>query len=245
VEITRLKHLDEALFKSDYYGVAPVLLKEFVRGSRACARWSPEYLDSVIGEKIVQLNYGERAMEKTTEGAVLAASQHFDVPFRKASKLIGEPSELVHFMMGLPIRQALPELLADLDFDELILRAAPLISTNLWFAGAGHLTPLHYDDYDNFLNQIIGRKKITLFSPADKPYLYITPKDERSDPSPVNLFEPDYERFPHFGRATPIEFILEPGDTLYLPAGWSHQIESLDVTVSVNFFFGRKGSPES
>jgi tRNA wybutosine-synthesizing protein 5 len=244
MEITRLPHLEETLFYSDYHGTAPVLLKSFVRGSRACTTWSPEYLDSVVGGKSVQVNYCARALEKTTEGAIKATSQHLDVPFRKASELIRDSSDVVYFVMGQPIQQILPELLGDLDFDELIRRAAPLFSVNLWYAAAGHLTPLHYDYYDNFLNQIIGRKKVTLFSPSDKEYLYSPPDGGAGNPGTVNLFEPDYEQFPNFRRATPIEFILEPGDTLYQPAGWSHQIESLDVTVSVNYFFGGKESPK-
>jgi lysine-specific demethylase 8 len=244
LEITRLTHLEEPAFYRDYYGVSPVLLQSFVRDSRACTKWSPEYLDSVVGEKTVQVNYCARALEKTAEGAVQAVSQHFEVPFRKASELIRDSSETVYFLMGQPVRQVLPELMEDLDFDELILRAAPLLSINLWLAPAGHLTPLHYDAYDNFLNQIIGRKKVTLFSPSDKEYLYSPPAGGVGDPASVNLFEPDYEQFPHFRQATPIEFILEPGDTLYQPAGWSHQIESLDLTVSVNFFFGTKQAPE-
>lgn len=239
MEITRLTDVEESHFYRDYYKVAPVLLQSFVRDSRACTMWSPEYLESVIGEKTVQMNYCARDLEKTTEGAVLAVSQYFEVPFSKASELIQGSSEVVYFMMGQSIGRAIPELLKDLDFDELILRASPPLSTNLWFAAAGHLTPLHYDVYDNFLNQIIGRKKVTLFSPSDKEYLCTSSEGDTQNPV-VNPFEPDYERFPHFRRATPIEFIMEPGDTLYQPAGWFHQIESLDVTVSVNFFFGEK-----
>jgi tRNA wybutosine-synthesizing protein 5 len=241
MEITRFTDVEESLFYRDHYKVAPVLFQSFVRKSRACTMWSPKYLESVIGEKTVQMNYCARHLEKTAEGAVLATSQYFEVPFNKASELIQGSSEVVYFMMGQPIERALPELLVDLDFNELILRATPLVSTNLWFAAAGHLTPLHYDIYDNFLNQIIGRKKVTLFSPSDKEYLY----DLSGSPDLVNLFDPDYERFSHFRRATPIEFILEPGDTLYQPAGWFHQIESLDVTISVNYFFGRKESPKA
>ena len=240
MEITRLSDVEESLFYRDYYGVAPVLLQSFVHNSRACTMWSPEYLESVIGEKTVQMNYCARDLEKTSEGAVLATSQYFEVPFRKASELIQGSSDVLYFMMGQPIGRVMPELLEDLDFNELILRASPPFSTNLWFAAAGHLTPLHYDIFDNFLNQIIGRKKVTLFSPSDKEYLYASPESDRHDPELVNIFEPDYERFPNFRRATQIEFIMEPGDTLYQPAGWFHQIESLDVTVSVNFFFGEK-----
>ncbi|HST22889.1 MAG TPA: cupin-like domain-containing protein [Blastocatellia bacterium] len=238
MEITRLTDVEESLFYRDYYGVAPVLLQSFVHNSRACTMWSPEYLESVIGEKTVQMNHCARELEKTAEGAALATVQYFDVPFRKASELIQSSSDVVYFVMGQSIRRALPELLEDLDFNELILRASPLLSINLWFAAAGHLTPLHYDAYDNFLNQIIGRKKVTLFSPSDKEYLFASSESDTDNPAMVNLFEPDHERFPNFRRATPIEFILEPGDTLYQPAGWFHQIESLDVTVSVNYFFG-------
>ncbi|MGA9769141.1 MAG: cupin-like domain-containing protein [Blastocatellia bacterium] len=242
MEITRIPYIKEALFYSDYYGVAPVLLQSFVGDSRACTKWSSKYLNSVIGEKTVQVNYCARELEKTSEGAILATSQYLEVPFSKASEMIQGSSDVVYFMMGQPIERALPELLDDLDFDELILRAAPRISANLWFAAEGHLTPLHYDIYDNFLNQIIGRKKITLFSPSDKQYLQSQSEGDTHGPATVNLFKPDYERFPQVNRATPIEFILEPGDTLYQPAGWFHQIESLDVTVSANFFFGRKES---
>jgi len=245
MEITRLTDVEKSLFYRDYHKVAPVLLQSFVRNSRACATWSPEYLESVIGEKTVQVNYCARELEKTSDGAILATTQHLDVPFRKASELIQGSSEVVYFMMGQSIIRVLPELLEDLDFDELILRADPIVSTNLWFAAAGHLTPLHYDIYDNFLNQIIGRKKVTLFSPSDKEYLQSLSEDDTDNPATVNLFKPDIERFPHFRQATPIEFILEPGDTLYQPAGWFHQIESLDVTVSVNFFFGSKESLDS
>ena len=242
-EITRLPRLDEAEFYRDFSGRMPVLLPSFVRDSRACATWSPEYLESVIGDQTVQVNYCARALEKTTEGAVQAPAQHFDASFREASDLIRSVSDVVYFVMGQPIQQVFPELLDDLNFAALILQAAPLVSVNLWYAAAGHLTPLHYDIFDNFLNQIIGRKRVTLFSPADIDYLYSTAQDDAGNPVTVNPFDPDYEKFPRFRHATPMEFILEPGDTLYQPAGWSHQVEALDITVSVNFFFGDKWSP--
>lgn len=239
-EITRLSRLDEAVFYRDYYGRAPVLLPSFVRSSRACALWSPEYLDSRIGDKTVEVNYCARALVKTTEGALQAPSQSVEVPFRKATELIGGSSDVAYFLMGQPIRIVFPELLEDLDFDPLVLGAAPLFSINFWYAAAGHLTPLHYDVYENFLNQIVGRKRVTLFSPSDQKYLYSTTEGDAYGRRTVNPFDPDDEQFPNYRRATPIEFVLEPGDTLYQPAGWSHQIESLDTTVSVNFFFGNK-----
>ena len=39
---------------------------------------------------------------------------------------------------------------------------------------------------------------------------------------------PDRKQFPKFYEAKRIEIILEPGDMLYLPAGWYHWVFSED-----------------
>ena len=49
----------------------------------------------------------------------------------------------------------------------------------------------------------------------------------------------DLERYPLYRVAERqrMELILEPGDALYIPALWWHAVESLDTTVSVNFWW--------
>ncbi len=39
---------------------------------------------------------------------------------------------------------------------------------------------------------------------------------------------PDYEKFPALKLAEGFDFILEPGDTLFMPAGYWHHMEYLD-----------------
>jgi len=51
------------------------------------------------------------------------------------------------------------------------LRLTPLVH-NLWIGGSPTISPLHYDDYENLLAQIRGRKELILFSPTDHPNLY-------------------------------------------------------------------------
>ena len=48
----------------------------------------------------------------------------------------------------------------------------------------------------------------------------------------------DYAKFPEARRATFFEIFLEPGDMLYLPAGWWHATENVSagLSLSVNFF---------
>ena len=56
----------------------------------------------------------------------------------------------------------------------------------------------------------------------------------------VSIHDPDFERFPKFGKAleTARTTVLEPGDAIYLPSMWFHNVESLDwLGVLVNFWW--------
>jgi hypothetical protein len=93
------------------------------------------------------------------------------------------------------------------------------------------LSPLHRDYWNThaYLAQIQGRKRAMLFSPKDVDFLY----DGQVDPE-----QPDFARFPLFADATVYECVIEPGDTLLIPANWVHHVRGLEksITVSRNFF---------
>jgi hypothetical protein len=83
--------------------------------------------------------------------------------------------------------------------------------------------------------QVVGRKRVTLFAPRNEPWMYRCPPwSSRPQISRVDSENPDYERFPRFRRAQPIRFVLAPGEILYLPRYWWHQMRSLDTSVSAN-----------
>jgi jumonji domain-containing protein 7 len=43
----------------------------------------------------------------------------------------------------------------------------------------------------------------------------------------VNVDYPDLDRHPLYRKATPLRVVLSAGDTLYLPAYWHHEVQSL------------------
>jgi dTDP-4-dehydrorhamnose 3,5-epimerase-like enzyme len=53
----------------------------------------------------------------------------------------------------------------------------------------------------------------------------------------ADVREPDREKYPTFDRATPYEVVLEPGDLLFVPAGWAHQVECVDDSISLTHNF--------
>ncbi|XP_014772373.1 hypoxia-inducible factor 1-alpha inhibitor [Octopus bimaculoides] len=121
------------------------------------------------------------------------------------------------------------------------------LSSNLLLVGmAGNITPVHYDEQQNFFAQLRGVKRCLLFAPDQFKSLYPFPVYHPHDrQSQVNLENPNLEKFPKVLELKGFEATLHPGDVLYIPIYWWHQIESLPqkgVTISINFWYKVRNS---
>jgi hypothetical protein len=103
-----------------------------------------------------------------------------------------------------------------------------------WIGPAGTVTPLHCDYDDNIFAQIWGTKRIFLSPPHHDEFLYPSEANAILFGSPFDPEAPDFERFPLARQATMIEVIVNPGDMLYVPAGWYHQVRALTFSLSSN-----------
>lgn len=103
-----------------------------------------------------------------------------------------------------------------------------------WLGPAGTLTPLHCDYDDNIFAQIWGTKRIFLCPPHHDEFLYPSEANAILFGSPFNPEAPDFEKFPLARQASMIECIVNPGDLLYVPAGWYHQVHALTFSLSAN-----------
>ncbi|GET92812.1 hypothetical protein, conserved [Leishmania tarentolae] len=83
----------------------------------------------------------------------------------------------------------------------------------------------HYDTLDNVLCQIVGTKRVILFPPSEYNNLYVT----GSSSAVLNVDAPDLVRYPRLIAAckTAQEVVLRPGDMLFIPAMWFHNITTL------------------
>jgi len=106
----------------------------------------------------------------------------------------------------------------------------------LFIGGPGGKFPyLHLDYYhlNAWITQLYGEKRFTVFPRGQEHMLYPVPNDPwRSE---VNIFEPDYEKYPLYKDATPISFTVGPGETLFIPFGTWHSAYSLTPTISIAF----------
>ena len=103
-----------------------------------------------------------------------------------------------------------------------------------WLGPAGTVTPLHCDYDDNIFAQVWGTKRIFLAPPHHDRFLYPKEANAILFGSPFDPEAPDFERFPLARQASLVECIVNPGDMLYVPAGWYHQVRALTFSLSSN-----------
>ena len=96
---------------------------------------------------------------------------------------------------------------------------------------------------DNFLVMIQGRKQLRLFGLDQLSNLYPNPigSQGKTIQSQVNLDSPDLTKYPKFKNAQCQYCILGPGEMLYIPAFYWHQVTALDSGISANIFYGDSG----
>jgi lysine-specific demethylase 8 len=131
-----------------------------------------------------------------------------------------------------------PELLLDLTIPALIQQSA-LYEVNLWVGYAGAVSNLHFDPADNLLCMVAGHKSIRLYAPDQSARVYQPPVGYQGNElqSPIDIAEPDLNRFPRFGNAKFHTTEIHPGDALYMPAGYWHYVRSKDFNIAVNFWW--------
>jgi hypothetical protein len=118
----------------------------------------------------------------------------------------------------------------------------------IWLGNAT-TTPTHLDESFNLGCVLHGRRRFTLFPPEQIGNLYVGPLDYAPTGSPMSLVQlhaPDFARFPRFRHALAAarRAELSPGDALFIPPLWWHNVESLEpLNVWVNYWWLTGGAP--
>jgi hypothetical protein len=125
------------------------------------------------------------------------------------------------------------------------LERKELLSVHLWANIGRAATSLHYDAYHNFLTVLSGRKQVRLlpFQLAHTPAVGLRCAGLGSANHAVAPFHlsPSHSPSPGGGRAgpgaapspAPIDVEVGPGQTLFIPEGWLHQVSSEPCTLAV------------
>lgn len=133
-----------------------------------------------------------------------------------------------------------PELSALLKSDVLASRfGVDFVRHEMFVAGTGTGSAYHCAVGGNFFHMVCGRKKWLLVSPPDSFAMYPTIGRNMGSAifcSPIN--SESYERdqkdlYPLYDKVAKYCITLEPGDILYIPSLWWHEVKNIDLTVGV------------
>jgi hypothetical protein len=210
----------------------PLVLTGMAADWPALRRWTPQYLREQFGPVRVEVQTG-RDNDPDFERNKLKLRCEMPMAELVDRVLEGSGNDLYLTANNQALkRPGLAPLLADIgSLPDWVDRAALPGAALLWFGAAGTLTPLHHDTLMLLHTQVFGRKRWRLASPLQTPRLYNT----RSVFSPVDLAAPDAARFPKAAGVQVLDVIVEPGETLFVPLGWWHQVEALDTSLSISF----------
>jgi hypothetical protein len=126
-----------------------------------------------------------------------------------------------------------------------------LYQRNIWIGPTNATSPLHYDPLDNFIVQIVGRKRVYLLDAnIDPEWLYAgEAHGQQSNTSAVPIYNHhhnngnlDVTMYPIFQknvleRHAVLSSELNAGDILFVPSKWWHSLVALEYSISVNVWW--------
>lgn len=129
----------------------------------------------------------------------------------------------------------------DLAFDHPMFDRDPPLAS-IWL-GNRSLVSAHFDAPNNMVCNAVGHRRYTLFPPEQIANLYpgpLEPTPGGQAVSMVDFREPDLSKYPRFEEAIQAAQVadLAPGDALFYPAMWWHQVEAFDAfNVMINYWW--------
>jgi hypothetical protein len=217
----------------------PVIITDLAASWPATTKWTPEYLAERYGDYPITAFYHPEG-QYTAWKRMRVAKTLRDVVTQNDPRMFASALmfvEAAYLIEDIEIPSVVrPEWLEDQAF--------------LWIQPRGQQTGLHWDSYSSMISVIRGQKRVLMFAPDQYERLYpcaVTGSKDFSmgSWSQMDVFAPDFERFPAARDAEYTEVIVNAGETIVIPRHYWHAVENLGTpTIAVSFFIAAQGKPE-
>lgn len=240
--IERITAPSPAVFHKEYVAQdRPVILTDMVDSWPARKSWSPAYWQDKFGKVRIRVKVLEQ--DRPTDPDYYLHNKISDDSMTIAEYIEktehSEPSGRL-YMSQVPITKLIPEVQNDLRAFPYQIAFPRRVGNGrgmLWMGPQGCSSALHFDPYHNFYVQLWGKKRWVVFPKSQQHMLYVPSQLPLRYFSPIDFLAPDLAQYPKYADASPLELTLEPGETLFLPEGWVHYVETVHYSIALNFFW--------
>ncbi|MDC8760763.1 cupin-like domain-containing protein [Janthinobacterium fluminis] len=231
--IERRHRLSTEQFLSDYYRRnEPVIITGMMDDWPAMAKWNLDYFKEGYAGREVEVQFGRDADQDYEMNSIAHKRK---MAFGDYVDLVRQAGHTNDFYMTANNdslnRQALTELWDDIGQLPEYLKREAQPRGFFWLGPAGTVTPFHHDLTNNFMAQVLGRKRLRIIPACEVSRMY----NQRHCFTPLDGRNIDLQRFPLAADVQVLECVLEPGEILFLPVGCWHFVEGLDVSATVAF----------
>lgn len=223
-------------FLDEYYAPArPVVIAGEIEEWPAHRLWTPQYLRSKLGGRIVEFQGGRTA---SADFERYKDEHKRQMPFDQFIDMIeAQPGNDAYITAynSATNAEALKPLQDDVrPLDKYLSQSPDDPGGMVWIGPKGTFTALHHDLTNNLLVQVTGRKRVILAAAIDLPKLY---NDKHVFSMIRDVTDPTIhaDAFPLLKDVRFHEIILNPGEALFIPIGWWHQVESLDFSTTITY----------
>lgn len=233
--IDKISTPDFEYFMKHYYSRhLPVVLTDAIEHWDALKKWSPEYFYNIVGDTQVEVQYGREKDPLFERNAGKHKTKMLMKDFIEEILSVDSSNNL--YMTANNTKRSfdgIGKLFNDVGvFGQDYTNPERIHEQSyLWLGPKGTFTPLHHDLTNNLLVQVYGRKKVTLIPALQVPNLY---NDKGVFSEVYNPDDPiEKNKFKLLEKSSKLECILNPGESIFIPVGWWHYVESLDISISL------------
>lgn len=203
----------------------PVLLPDYASEWLALKKWSMEWLRDKFGQETIAYCDDRESDPDYDQNAAILSCETSIASLVDRIQATDSSNDFYAVARNRNLQSNLSALWTDVDPPEGYLQeVSDNNSAALWIGPTGTITPLHHDSSDILFTQVVGRKRIWLIAPNQ---LVVA---EAAN----NLYGPSLEKVRKDPSVSIVELELGPGETLFIPLGWWHQIEALSPSISVS-----------
>ena len=198
----------------------------------AMRKWNLDFFQQKFGEREIEVQMGRNADDNYEIEREKFVSK---IKFSRFIDMIRSSNGTNDFYLtannNSSNKKVLPELWDDIIQIPEYLNGSDRLSGFFWMGPPGTITPFHHDLTNNFMAQVVGRKRVKIAPSWDMPlmnnefHVFCRVDGRVTHPTPGPVVE----------QPQILECILNAGEILFLPIGCLHFVEGMETSVTVSF----------